>query len=360
MLLLLYQNPIYISYFDLLISLVKPHKKILLNICILSIFITLFSIVTSFYTEFMINSLNVYSKKYLLLLFYIFFSLYILKIISNYFRNKLLLYINQKIDLVLTLDVFKKIIKLPYNYYQNRSTGDVISRINDLESVRDMIGSVSISMFVDLPLTLVSLVVLFLISRTLFIIGIIILVLYLIIIIIFRKIFNDNIRKIQIKKGETTSFMVESISGFETIKGIHIENSIQRKFENKYVKFLSIIFKYQNLYFIQNLFKEIIDNIGFISITLVGCMLVINGKISLGNLFTFNALLVYFLEPIKNIINLDTKIKEAKNSIRRILDITTYEEKNNGLVGKMECGDIEFKNLDFSFNDRDYILKTLI
>ena len=347
------------SYFDLLISLVKPHKNILLNICILSIFITLFSIVTSFYTEFMINSLNVYSKKYLLLLFYIFFSLYILKIISNYFRNKLLLYINQKIDLVLTLDVFKKIIKLPYNYYQNRSTGDVISRINDLESVRDMIGSVSISMFVDLPLTLVSLVVLFLISRTLFIIGIIILVLYLIIIIIFRKIFNDNIRKIQIKKGETTSFMVESISGFETIKGIHIENSIQRKFENKYVKFLSIIFKYQNLYFIQNLFKEIIDNIGFISITLVGCMLVINGKISLGNLFTFNALLVYFLEPIKNIINLDTKIKEAKNSIRRILDITTYEEKNNGLVGKMECGDIEFKNLDFSFNDRDYILKNV-
>ena len=348
-----------VSKINFIFSLLKPHKKTLINIFILSIFITLFSILTTFYTEYMINSLNFYSKKYLILLFCIFFSIYILKILSNYFRNKLLLFINQKLDLVLTLDVFNKIIKLPYNYYQNRTTGDVISRINDLESVRDMISKVALSIFVDLPLTIISLIVLYFINNTLFVIGLIILVLYFIIIVVFRKSFNDYIKKIQVKKGEATSLMIESISGFETVKGMHIEENIKNKFEKRYVKYLKDIFKFQDLFYLQSLFKEIIDNIGFIVITLIGCLLVINEEMEIGRLLTFTSLLVYFLDPIKNIINLDTMIKEAKNSLKRILDITSYEEEKNGLVGEFVNGDIEFKNLDFSYNDRDYILKDI-
>ena len=348
-----------VSKINFIFSLLKPHKKTLINIFILSIFITLFSILTTFYTEYMINSLNFYSKKYLILLFCIFFSIYILKILSNYFRNKLLLFINQKLDLVLTLDVFNKIIKLPYNYYQNRTTGDVISRINDLESVRDMINKVALSIFVDLPLTIISLIVLYFINNTLFVIGLIILVLYFIIIVVFRKSFNDYIKKIQVKKGEATSLMIESISGFETVKGMHIEENIKNKFEKRYVKYLKDIFKFQDLFYLQSLFKEIIDNIGFIVITLIGCLLVINEEMEIGRLLTFTSLLVYFLDPIKNIINLDTMIKEAKNSLKRILDITSYEEEKNGLVGEFVNGDIEFKNLDFSYNDRDYILKDI-
>ena len=348
-----------ISSINLILNLIKPHKKDLLNIFVLSIFITIFSICTSFYTECMINYLNIYSKKYLIFIFCTFFSIYILKIISNFFRNKLLLFINEKTDLKLTLGVFNKIIRLPYSYYQNRTTGDVISRINDLESVRDAIGKVSISLFVDLPLTLLSLIVLYLINKTLFFIGVLVIVFYFFIIIVFRKIFDYYIKKIQVKKGEITSFMVESISGFETIKGIHLEEKIENKFEKKYVRFLKEIFSYQNIYFIQNLFKEFIDNLGFLLIILIGCMLVIDGKITLGSLLTFSSLLIYFLDPIKNIINLDTTIKEAKNSIKRIIDIITYEENDNGLIDSFKMGDIRFKNLDFSFNDREDILKRI-
>ena len=347
-----------VSQTNFIINLLKPYKKMLLNIFILSIFITIFSILTSFYTEYMINGINTYSKYYLLLIFCIFFSIYILKLISDYFRNKLLSYINQKLDLVLTLDIYKKIIKLPYRYYKNRTTGDVMSRINDLDNVRDMISKVSLSLFVDFPLTLISLIVLFLINRTLFMIGVVILIMYFIIIILFRGLFNDYIRKMQIKKSESTSYMIESISGFETVKGSHLEGSVIDKFEKKYVKLLKDIFKYQNLYFLQNLFKEIINNIGFIFITFIGCILVIEEKLELGTLFTFTSLLVYFLEPIKNIINLDNTIKEAKHSLRRVLELT-ISKSDTGVVDKFKNGNIVFKKLNFSFNDRDYILKNI-
>ena len=347
------------SIISFIINILINNKKNLTNIFILSIFITLFSIITSFYTEAMINNLNFYSKTYLLLIFFTFLAVYVLKIISNYFRNKLLSYINQKIDLSITLDIYKSIIKLPYYYYKNRSTGDMVSRINDLDNVRDMINKVALSLFVDIPLTLVSLIVLYFLNHILFGIGILILVLYLIIIILFRRRFNDYIKKIQEKKGETTSFMVESISGFETVKNMKIEDETIYKFENKYVKLLKDIFKYQNTYFLQLLFKEIINDIGFIIVTLIGCILVVENKMTIGTLFTFSTLLVYFLDPIKNVIDLDNIIKEAKISLERVLDISTYEIKDSGVIDEFKNGDIEINNLDFSFNDRDYILKKL-
>ena len=173
-----------VSSIKFIINLLRPHKKILMNIFILSIFITLFSIISSFYTQYMVSSLSFYSKKYLINLFYIFFLIYLLKIISNYFRNKLLIFINQKLNLILTLDVFNNVIKLPYSYYQNRTTGDVISRINDLESIREAISKVALSLFVDLPLTLVSLIILYLLNSTLFTIGIILLILYFVSIVL--------------------------------------------------------------------------------------------------------------------------------------------------------------------------------
>ena len=331
----------------------------LLNIFILSLFITFFSIITSFYTEYMIEAVTSLSKYNLHIIFYIFFLIYLLKIVTEFIRNKSLITINQKIDLNLTIDTYNKIIDLPYSYYQGRSTGDILSRINDLDNVRDMISKVALSLFIDLPLTLISLIVLYIINSTLFMIGLIILVLYFIIIILFRGAFNDYIVKIKTKKSESTSYMIETISGFETIKGTHLERSVKDKFEKKYVKFLKDIFNYQNLYFLQDFFKEIINNIGFIVITLIGCLLVIENKLTLGSLFTFSSLLVYFLEPIKNIINLDSVIKEAKHSLKRVLDIITYDTSENGIVEEFKNGNIKFNNLCFTFNDRDYILKDI-
>lgn len=348
-----------ISQTKFLINILKPNKKILVNIFILSIFITIFSILSSFYTEYMINSLNFYSKKSLYFIFCIFFSIYILKLFSEYFRNKSLAFINQKLSLVLTLDIFKNIIKLPYCYYKNKTTGDILSRINDLDSVKEMISKVALSIFVDLPLTILSIILLYFVSKTLFVIGILMIILYFILIILFRGVFNDYIKKIKLKGSEAMSYMFEAISGFETVKGINIENNIISRFEKKYVKLLKETFSYENLYFIQNLFKDLIDNVGFIIITLVGCLLVIDGKLELGTLFTFSALLMYFLGPVKNIINLDQTIKESKIALNRVLELVTYEIKDSGVINKFDNGNIEFKNLDFSFNDRDYILKNI-
>lgn len=342
----------------LILNLLKPHKNLISNIIILSIFITIFSIIASFYTECIIDSLNLYSKNYLFLIFLFFFSIYSFKNLTNYFRNKVIVFVNQKLDLILTLDIFKKIIILPYSYYQNKMTGDILSRINDLDILKEAISKVLISLFIDLPLTLCSMLFLLIINKTLFIIGIIIMILYFVLIILFKKGLNFNLKSIKRQKGEYMSYMVEGINGFETIKGINIQDDIINRFEKKYVTFLNSSFKYYNLYFLQQLLKDFVDNFGFILIILIGAIFVIDNKMTLGSLFTFSSLLMYFLEPIKNIMNLDLILKEAKNSLERIGDILTYPKGKDGILNEIKNFNIEFKNLNFSFNNK-MVLKNI-
>lgn len=356
----IYKLPLYKNNFSLLkfvMTIIKKCKKEFVNILFLSLFLTIFSIVVSFYFKYMIDGITYSnSKEYLTFIFVIFLLVYFLKIITDFFRNKVLIYLNQKIDIMLTMETFKQIILLPYNYYCNRTTGEVISRINDLGTVREMISKIAYTFFIDLPLTLLSFVFLIFISTPLFIVALILLILYIINILVFKSIFSNYINKIQIKKAEVTSYMVESISGFETVKGINIETKVISKLENKYVQLLKQIKKFEESYNYQYLVKELINNIGFIIIIYLGVRLVNNQVITLGQLLTFNALLTYFLGPIRNVVDLDSSAKEANNALRRIIDIF-YEPEQIGIVGSPINGDIYLDKLNYTYNDRDYVLK---
>ena len=350
------ENNINISEF--IIEIIKQNHALLKQLFILSIFITIFSIINSFYMQYMIDEINNHSKNNTYLIFIIFFSIFTLKIITDFFRNKVLIYINQKIDLNLIVDNFSKIIKLPYHYYHNRTTGEVISKFNDLSSLRDIISKLFLCFFIDMPLTIVTLIIMYKINKSLTLISILIALLHFIIILISKNKYKEIINQVQIAKSNVNSYMVESLHSYETVKGLHIENKINDNFEKKYVNLLKKVFDYQNIYFIIHLIKELINNLGIAIIIFIGTLKVIEGSMTLGNLITFNALLSFFLEPIKNIINLDNSTHEAKNALKRVLELIV-NEKEKGILDKNIKGNIEFKNLTYTFDNKNNILTNI-
>lgn len=345
------------SFNKFIIEVIKSSTKQLVQIVIISIFITIFSIITSFYMQCMVDNI-MFSKEKIIFIFVLFLILYILKIISDFLRNKIIILVNQKTDLNLTYNTFKQIINLPYCYYKNNTTGEIISRINDLDIVRQMISKVAISLFIDLPLTIIALIIMYILNSTLFFISLIILLLYVFIILIFRKNFNEQIDECTHFKAEVTSYMVESINGYETLKGCNMNDKVMTKFENKYSNLSNKIAKLDNSYNYQYLLKETINNLGFVVILLVGIFLVIDNKITLGQLLSFNALLTYFLTPIRNIIDLDNDIKQSKIAIRKILNLF-YDKKDNSIVDKKMIGDISFNNLSYSFDEVNKVLNNI-
>lgn len=345
-----------ISFIDFLLKIIKLHKAFIFNIIMLSIFITMFSVISSFYMKNILDAIN-YNNLIIIFIFFLFINIF--KILSDFFRNKLLIYLNQKIDLLLTLDTYKKIISLPYNYYHTRTTGDIISRVNDLSIIRNMITKVSLSLFIDLPLALVTFIIFYIINTKLFFISLIIVFIYLLLMIFSKNRITNNINTIQVNKSETMSYMIETINGFETVKSVGNEAQIIDKFEKKYVKFLKNIFKFDNYNNTISILKDLVNAMGYLTIIYVGAKMVILGNLTFGDLLVFVNLLNYFLEPIKNIIDLNSEIKEAKNSLRRILELFKNENKKQTFIDNVKVKEISFNNLSYSYDYKEKQLKKI-
>lgn len=345
-----------ISKFDFCISIIKKYKSLFYKLLIFSFLITIFSITNSFYLKYIIDSIT--SKSTINLVFILFLHFHIFNIIYTYFRNKILVYISHNIDFDFTSSTFRQIINLPYRYFANRTTGDIMSRISDLELLRDTISKLIIIFFVDFILILSSTICLYLISFKLFVASIIILLLYILIFLMYHKLIKNKIDLCQKEKAEVTSYMYETISNYENIKGLNLCKEIMKTFNNKYIKYLQYLFNLDNICNTQNLFKCLINDISFITIIFIGTLEVNKGNISIGTLMTFNSLLTYFLNPIKEIIDLDNSISSSNNALDRILELY-YQDKENAFIDKKLKGNIKIKNLRFSYDDNNNILKNI-
>lgn len=349
-----------IFLYDVFVS----YKKELLLIFVFSLLITFFNIINSFYLKILIDNIilsNAFNNLYIITL--IFIVLVILKCLIDLFRKNIALIVNHNIDFTIYTDLLKHIISLPYSYYKARTTGEIVSRINDLNSVKDIISKIFLTLFVDIILILLTSIFLYIINDTLFFISIILCSIYIIVIIIFNPLFEKYIFEIKNKEANVSSYLIEAINGFETIKGIKIENIINNNLERKYGTYLRENYNLNFLNNIQIFFKDLLNDIGILIILFIGSILVIKKEITLGTLLSYNALLIYFLGPVKNIAEMGSLIRYTKICLKRVLEL--YDVKPENLNSNQKelpfnvNGDIHFNHLNFSYNGVDNILKDI-
>ncbi len=343
------------SIISFILKYINPLKKLIINILLLSLLVTIFACISSFYFRFLLDSINT-SKSYLFFMFLIFITISFLKLINSYFRNKLVIYLSEKLDINMSCDVYNKIIDLPYQYYRNRTTGEIVSRFNDLNVVKDVITKIILSIFLDLPLTIFCLVISFWTNINLALILLGLVLLYLIVTLIFNPIISKYINKLQRQNENNSSVIVESISGFESLKNLNIMDRFKKIFEDKYYKFVVNKFKFENIINNKQIISDFIFDIGTLIILYLGTINVFDNKFSLGTLMMFYTLSMYVTDGIKNILNLNVDYKEAKNSLKRVTGMF-MESKDLGINNKFKGGNILVKNLNYSYRGDVDILK---
>lgn len=341
------------------VEVLTSNKSLVISMFMLSFIITFFTIMSSFFIQILLSLISLdYTFNKILLITIIFVFIELVKAISDYMRNKVLIFLNQKIDFILTTDTYKNIITLPYNYYRNHTTGEIVSKINDITIIRAMISKVSLTIFIDLVLTIASSVVLFFINMKLFVISLIIFSLHMLTIIIFKEKIENTIIMLQKEKANISSYLVESINGFETIKGLNLYNQFSCKFESKYINFLNQIFNLDKTHNNQNLVRQIIAGLTNIIIISFGVTMIVDNELTVGSLLTFHMLLGYFMYPISNYSELNTSIKEAKHSLDRLLDMQIKMPADGILENKL-TGAINIKNLNYGYDDELTFLKNI-
>lgn len=345
------------SIISFILKYVGPSKKLIINILLLSFFTTIFACISSFYFKILIDSINT-SKTYLFFILVIFLCITSFKLINSYFRNRLVIYLSEKLDINMSCDVYNKIIDLPYQYYRNRTTGEIVSRFNDLNIVKDTITKIILGIFLDLPLTIVCLLISFITNINLGLILLGLVLLYLLTTLIFNPTLSKYINKLQKQNEQNSSVIVESISAFETLKNLNIMEKFKKTFEDKYYKFVRTKFKFENIINNKQTISDIIFDIGTLIILYIGVVNVFDNKFSLGTLLMFYTLSNYVTDGIKNILNLNIDYKEAKNSLKRVTNM--FMDSNDlGINNKFKSGNILIKNLNYSYRGDVDVLKNI-
>lgn len=313
---------------------------ILIFISFVSIFLAL---VSNYYFKALLDNKNI-------LVILVLFSLIIaLKELTNYVRNKIIIKLEYNIDKYITINTHEKLLSLPYYYFNSRKTGDIISKIDDLDYVKELFLKVPLFLFVDIILLISSTIILIKVNINLFLIFSLICFLYILVILIFNNKTKNMIRVNQENKALEKEVLVEDIKAINTIKNLDIRSYRCNLFNNRYDEYLNSKKNYENIYSIEDLIKNIILFVGINIMLYIGMKYVNTSVLKLSDLILFNSLILYFIEPLISLCELNPLYKNSINALNRISEI--YKIKIPTLKCKnIKKFDIKIKNLSFSYD----------
>jgi ATP-binding cassette subfamily B protein len=346
-------------------GLLLPQKGLLINVAFTSLVYTILGIGASFYFKVMMDEIlpNLLERSLTIISIGV-IALYVFQVLLGAFRSHMLLYLSQKLDINLLLGYYRHVLGLPMSFFGTRKVGEIISRFQDASKIREAITSASLTIMLDTIMAIAGGVILYIQNASMFAIAFIVVALYGVIVFSFNKPLRNVNRKSMEENAQLTSFLVESLNGIETVKSFNSERSADIETEKKFVKLQRTVFKNGLLNNVSGSLSGFVAAVGGVVILWVGAMNVIRGNMTIGELLTFNALLAYFLDPVKNLINLQPTMQTAVVASDRLGEILDLElEKSDREDKKISPSSlyktIGIKSVNFRYGTRQLVLRDI-
>lgn len=334
---------------NLLKKIIKENIYLYLFILILSFIFLCLNILNNYYFKTLLDNNN---YIYILIIFVI---IILLKEISNFIRNKVIMKLQYNVETYLYNNTHKKLLSLPIYYFNSRSKGDIITKFYDLEYIKDLLIQVPFTLFIDLFLIIITILILYFINSTLLKMFFLIIILYVLILEIFNKKIKNMVMINQEKNSFKNSILLENINNIYSIKNMNIENYRNNIFNKSLISYCDSVKNYEKKYNFIILMKNLVLYIGTAYIIFYGIILTKNKIILLSELILFNSLIIYIVEPLNNLFNIIPLLKNSINALKRIDEIFLIENKvKNEKIIKY---DITINNLCFSYDGYKNILK---
>lgn len=336
------------------LPLIFRQRSLIFYIVLASLLVTLINIGGSYYLQGILDEYIPNQMKSTLGIISIGLIItYILQQIMSFSRDYLLTVLSQRLSIDVILSYIRHIFELPMSFFATRRTGEVISRFTDANSIIDALASTILSLFLDVSILIIIGSVLLVQNTNLFLLSLISVPIYIIIIFAFMKPFEKMNNDVMQSNSMVSSAIIEDINGIETIKSLTSEETRYQKIDSEFVDYLDKSFKLSKYSILQSSLKQGAQLILNIVILWFGAQIVMTGKISIGQLITFNTLLSYFTNPLENIINLQTKLQSAKVANNRLNEVYLVESefKNTQTLTDSQflAGDICFEDISYKY-----------
>lgn len=332
---------------------IMKYKRIIAEVMLGSFVVQLFGLVTPLFTQVILDKVIVHrSMSTLDVLGIAFVAVSIFEFLLNLTRNYIFIHTANKIDAKLGSKLFHHLFALPFVYFESRKVGNIISRIRELDQIREFITNKSVSVIIDLFFSTVFLVVMFVYSRILTFVVLFIVALIAILYVTMTPELRARLENKFQMSAQSNSYLVEAVTGVQTVKSLSIEGIMQKKWNDylgRYVKSgfnLSVMSNFAGN--LSSLFQKMMT----IAILWIGVTLVIKNQLTIGQLIAFQMFANQFTAPVMRLVNLWNEFQQVLLGVDRLGDILNNPVEitsSKAITLPKINGSVRVENLSFKY-----------
>lgn len=332
------------------------YKKLIGEVLLASFFIQLLALVTPLFFQVVVDKVLTHQSLTtldVLALGMLFVSLF--DVILDGLRSYQLAHTSQRIDATLSSLLYRHLLALPLNWFLQRQTGVIVARVHELKTVREFLTGSAMTLCLDLLFTLVFFSVMAFYSLPLTLIVITSLIPYILLSAFITPVLRKRLDE-QFKQGaRNQAFLVESLTGMESVKALAVENLMTRRWDEQIATFVTSCFKTQNLGNITNQISRFVSKITSIAILWYGAQQVIESELTVGALIAFNMFSGQVTGPVLRLVQLWQDFQQVSISVKRlgdILNVPTEHQENSTSLAEIK-GAVKLANVSFAWQPGD-------
>ncbi|MGF1604005.1 MAG: peptidase domain-containing ABC transporter [Thermosynechococcaceae cyanobacterium] len=334
---------------------VSRYRGVLFEVLFASFLVQLFALANPLGIQFIIDrvlirnsadTLNVLGMGLLLVA--------LLEALLTSFRTYLFADTTNRIDMTLGSQVIDHLVRLPLSYFNKRPVGELSTRVNELENIRQFLTGTALNVVLDSLFSVIYIFVMLFYSWLLTIIALATVPLFALLTIIVSPMIRQQVRVKAERNAETQSHLVEVVSGIQTVKAQNIELKSRWKWQERYARYVSEGFKAVTISTTAGSISSFLNKLSGLLLLWVGAGLVLQGELTLGELIAFRIIASYTTSPLLRLVQLWQNFQETALSLERLGDIldhpqeVTEEDRNNIPLPSIKGG-VTFRDLNFGF-----------
>jgi len=334
----------------------SKYRRVLIEVLIASFFVQLFGLANPLMTQVIIDKVLVQNSPDTLQVLGIFLIVIALfEAILTSLRTFLFVDTTNRIDLALGTEIINHLLRLPLRYFERRPVGELSTRINELENIRQFMTTTALTVVLDAVFSVIYIVVMIFYSWQLTLVALATIPLFALLTALVSPIVRRQLREKAERNAETQSYLVEVLSGIQTVKAQNIELRSRWKWQERYARYVSAGFKTVQTVTAASSTSQFLNQLSSLLVLWVGAYLVLKQELTLGQLIAFRIIAGYVTSPLLRLTQLWQNFQETALSLERLADIVdtpmeSDESDRTNISMPLIQGSVKFENVSFRFN----------
>jgi subfamily B ATP-binding cassette protein HlyB/CyaB len=308
--------------FSWFIPAILKYRRLLGEVLIASFCLQIFALVSPLFFQVVIDKVLVHHGLSTLdVLVFGLIIVSVFEVILGTLRTYVFSHTTNRIDVELGAKLFSHLLALPLAYFQSRRVGDSVARVRELENIRSFLTGSALTLVIDLFFTLVFLAVMYYYSPTLTYIVLGTIPCYVALSLLMTPAFRRRLEEKFNRGAENQAFLVESVTGVETLKAMAVEPQMQRRWEEQLAAYVHASFRGANLGNVAGQIAQLINKVSVALTLWFGARLVIDGDLTVGQLVAFNMLAGRVSSPVLRLAQMWQDFQQVRISMYRLADI---------------------------------------